>query len=299
MKLIIAGASGYIGRRLVRQAAAEGHGILSLVRKPDEALKPYGTQANYLDALPDSHLGADALISVAGLAHAHAGDSEFDSANRRLPLEVARHVADGNIGRLVHVSTLGVYGSWSASPVSEGSRLAPETPYARSKLEGDRALASFLAASPESLTIVRPPMVYGPRCPGNFSRLRRLVARGWPLPFGSARAKRSFIYVDNLVDFLLRCTPSASPSGLYVIGDGSDYSVGELVSAMAFADGVRFCNLPVPCALLRAVGRLAGRRRDMDSLTRPMVVDWTRAREALKWFPLVDADEAMSRALAV
>mgnify|MGYP001161681402 CR=1 FL=1 len=297
MKLVVAGGTGYVGHQLVTRAAEEGYDILMLVRKPAEALRRFATQVDY-SALANRRIEADALINLAGLAHVRGADLEFDAANRGLPLELAGHAIDGGVRRFVHVSTLGVYGNWSLEPISEEGRPKPETSYARSKLDGDRALVYRFRARPDALTIVRPPMVYGPRCPGNFSRLQRLVMRGWPLPFGAARALRSFMFVDNLVDFLLRCAASDNAGDLYVIGDGSDYSVAELVAAMAAAGGVRLTNLPIPPALLRAFARLAGFRRDMDSLTRPMLVDWTRARESLKWSPPVDADEAMSRALA-
>lgn len=298
MKLVIAGGSGYIGSALVKRAAEEGHHVLVLVRRRDDALSRYAAQSCYEEALPTPYHAADALINLAGRAHVRDGSADFDSANRLLPLEMARRVLNGDVGRFVHVSSLGVYGTWCSDPVSEGTLPVPETPYARSKLDGDRNLEASFQARPEALTIIRPPMVYGPACPGNFARLRRIIIRGIPLPFGAAHVRRSFIFVENLADFLIRCSIADKPGGLYVIGDGSDYSIAELVAAIAAGVGVRFLNFPFPLDVLRAMARIAGMRRDMDSLTRPMLVDWSRARELMQWHPPVPREDAMTRSLS-
>lgn len=300
MRLVIAGGTGYIGRALVRRAAAAGHNLQLIVRRRDDALSRYASQLNFDEAMASAQACAnsDALINLAGCAHIRSGDTEFDYANRELPLNLARKVADGCIGRLIHVSSIGVYGNWRLEAISEGSSLAPDTPYGRSKLAGDLALEARFAARPDALTIVRPPMVYGPACPGNFARLHRLVMRGLPLPFGAARARRSFIFVENLADFLLECAVARNPAPLYVIGDGSNYSVSELIAEMASVRGGRSFNFAFPLAALRAFGGLAGMRRPMDSLTRPLLVDWTFAQESMHWSPPVSCVEAMNRSLS-
>ena len=297
MKMVIAGASGYMGHALVTRAVTEGHDVLILVRQWDDALARYVAQSSYEGPLPAAYVNADALINLAGRAHVRNASADFDSANRRLPLTLAQHVMGGDIGRLVHVSSLGVYGNWSSSPVSERTRPTPETPYARSKLDGDQALEVFFKPRPSALTIVRPPMVFGPACPGNFARLSRFILKGMPLPFGATHAKRSFIFVENLVDFLIQCSDISKPAGLYVIGDGSDYSVSELVGAIARVSGVQPVNFPFPPAIIRTIARVVGMRRDGDSLTRPMVVDWDRARASMQWHPPVPPEVAMRRSL--
>lgn len=299
MKLIIAGGSGYIGHALVKRAAAEGHDVLVLTRRRDDELARYAAQSGYDGPLPATHVNADALINLAGRAHVHgrSSDSDFDAANCQLPLMLASHVIENGIGRLVHVSSIGVYGNWSDEPITEHSLPSPDTAYTKSKLAGDQALEERFKPRPDALTIVRPPMVYGPACPGNFARLRRLVTRGFPLPFGAAHAKRSFIFVENLADFLLKCSILRNPASLYVIGDGSDYSVSELLDEIASGSGVSLRNLPFPPSILRALARLTGLRREMDSLTRPLFVDWKRAKLSIDWIPPVDPKDGIERSL--
>lgn len=298
MKLIIAGASGYIGRSLVHLAVEHGHQVLMLLRRRSEALAPYGEQASIDEAKDLIGSSADALINAAGTAHVRGTIADFDIANRRLPLELAACVLDGRVGRMIHLSSLGVYGNWSAQPITEMSKPSPMTPYAESKLRADHELVARFRSDKDRLTVVRPPMVYGAGCPGNFARLYRLVTSGIPLPFGAAHARRSFIFVNNLVDFLLQCSEMNRPSGLFVLGDGSDYSTSELIREISLILGNRAINIAVPVPWLHVLEKAPGVRRAMDSLTRPMLVDWTSARNLIGWTPPVRPADAMTMAIS-
>jgi len=300
VKLIMTGASGYIGRALLQRAREQGHAVAVYARQPGNA--PAGVvELPYGAPVPDDFRQADALLNLAGRAHTtDTGDGHdaFDEANHQLPLRLAEQARQAGVRRFVHVSSIGVHGNYAAGAVTEASPLAPDTPYTRSKVRGEQALQALYAATPQALAIVRPPMVYGPACPGNFTRLRKLLQTGVPLPFGAARACRSFVYVDNLADFLLGCAAHPAGHGVYVAADGSDYAVPQLLRAMGRELGRPARLFPVPPAWLRGAARLAGLRREMDSLTRPLLVDWARARAMLGWTPPVPPDEALRRSLA-
>lgn len=302
MKIAVTGATGYIGRQLVRAAAERGHAVLALVRRPDDELARFASQHVMDGELPRHLEGVDAIAHLAGLAHVRrTGRSDgaaFEDANRQFALTVADAAQHAGVARLAYVSSIGVHGNRSDAPIVESSPFAPDTPYAVSKLMGEQALTRFHAQTPSRLVIVRPPMVYGPGCPGNLPRLARLVARGLPLPFATVTARRSLVYVGNLVDFLLRAIQPDVAGECFVVGDGSDFSLAELVTLMAGAAGVRSRMFPVPPALLRAGARALCLRREMDSLTRPMLVDWSHARTALGWSPPFEPDEAMATTLA-
>ncbi|WP_151208999.1 NAD-dependent epimerase/dehydratase family protein [Bordetella petrii] len=299
MRLIMTGASGYIGQALLRQACERGHQVAVYTRRPTEsggiATLPFGAP------IPDDFRQADALINLAGRAHTtDAGDGRdaFDEANHQLPVRLAEQARLAGVRRFVQVSSIGVHGNASALALTESSPLAPDTPYTRSKVRGEQALHALFAATPQALAIVRPPMVYGPGCPGNFARLRRLLQTGLPLPFGAADARRSFIFVDNLVDLLLHCAAHPNGHGVYVAGDGSDYAVPQLLRAMGRELGRPARLFPVPPACLRGAALLVGLRREMDSLTRSLLVDWTHARTTLAWTPPIDPETALRLALA-
>lgn len=300
MRFIITGATGYIGRHLLQQARERGHDLAVYTRQR-AGLPGDVTALSYDAPLPAAFHGADALINLAGRAHTTdtgAGHDAFDEANHQLPRRLADQARQAGVRRFVHVSSIGVYGNTRDEPLNEAAPLAPDTPYARSKARGDEALQQQYEDAPTQLAIVRPPMVYGPACPGNFARLRKLLQAGAPLPFGALDAPRSFIYVANLADLLLHVAAHPAGHGLFLAGDGSDYTVPQLLRAMAQESGRPARLFPLPAAWLRAAARLAGLRREMDSLTRPLLVDWSHAHAALDWTPPVDPETALRASLA-
>jgi len=300
MKLIITGATGYIGTALLRTAAKHGHQIAAIVRQPNSDTLRYAACVTTQPTIPPGYHYAEALINLAGRAHTHdagpQGDA-FDTANRIFALTLADQAHISNIGRFVQVSTLGVHGNWSAIPITEQSPVAPDSPYGRTKLAAETGLRQRYNEQPGGLVIVRPPMVYGPACPGNFTRLVRLVAQNWPLPFGSINARRSFIYVENLIDFLLHASQAPNVHGTYVLGDGSDYTLAELISVMSSSLNRTAANFRCPPMLLRLAASAIGRGREMTSLTRPMEINWRRARQDACWTPPIPAPIALASTL--
>lgn len=288
MKLAVTGATGYIGRRLVRTAAERGHHVVALVRTPCADIEPYSVQLPIDDSVKALER-ADAVIHLAGLAHVHRDErgirSAFEEVNCHLPLRIAETARRAGVPRFVHVSSIGVHGGWSERPIDESSPFAARTPYAISKLEAELSLDAYFESQQAELVIVRPPMVYGPGCPGNFRRLVDLVRHGLPLPFGAVTVRRSFVYVSNLVDFLLHCATRPALRGTYVVGDGSDFNVTELLKGIAAGADMKVLLFPFPPRLLRAAARLIGLGQEMESLTRPMLVNWSRARESASWTP--------------
>lgn len=287
--IVITGATGYIGRKTVERAAAAGLTVGGLVRGGQQM--PAGVRAvQFGEALPlDVFQGANAVIHLAGqtpkASISRTNRSVFDVANRQFALACAERAKAAGVGRFVLVSTTGIYGNQSVEPVSEDSPRRADTDYAKSKLQAEEDVAELLAGSATALVIVRPPMVYGLGAPGNFARLVRLVQQNVPLPLLSVTGARSFIHVDNLADFLLHTARSEGAAGDFVIGDGSDFTTVQLIDGIAKGLNVpvRLVSFPVP--VLRAVGRMVGKRREIDSLTCPMRIDWSKAARVLNWRP--------------
>lgn len=302
MRIAVTGASGYIGLALLRLLAGRGHDVLAFGRR-----EPAGGEARVswrvkADGQPDTAdlRGCDAVVHLAGRAHTRIavqdGVDFFDQANRQLACATAEAAKAAMVRRFVQVSTLGVHGNWSTAPISETSALTGDTPYARSKIAAERELTELLAQGHTSLAIVRPPMVYGAGCPGNFPRLIKLVKSGIPLPFGSVRGIRSFIHVDNLASLLEYCAATPAAQGVFVAGDGSDFELPDLIRAIAASLGTSARLLPFPPALLRLAASAIGRQREIDSLTRPMQVDWSKARSA-GWIPPIEPARALADTL--
>ena len=197
-RIVVTGASGFIGRALVAHLQQQGADVVPISRSARGS-----AVGDYADFAPALLEGADAVVHLAARAHVGGSEADFDS-NVGGAKGVARACLQAGVSRLVYLSSIGVHGNRTASrPFTEEDAPAPAEPYARSKLRAEQVVRETLIGSGCAWTMVRPPLVYGPDAPGNFARLVQAVARGWPLPFASVRNHRSLVGVVNLCDMIL------------------------------------------------------------------------------------------------
>jgi len=144
------------------------------------------------------------------------------------------------------------------------------------------------------VVIIRPPLVYGPGVKANFLSLMKLSKSGLPLPFGAIHNQRSFVAIDNLVDFIVTCIahPKAA-NEVFLISDGHDVSTTELLRKMANAFGKKILLLPVPTAWMSWVLKLLGKENIAERLFGSLRVDSSKARKLLGWKPIVTMDEQL------
>ena len=147
------------------------------------------------------------------------------------------------------------------------------------------------------LVIIRPPLVYAGHAPGNFSRLLKLVASGVPLPFGLVRNQRSMMALENLADFIVLCTDHpAAANELFLVSDGVDFSISEIVKYLAEGMSKKVRLLTVPVSLMRLSAGVVGRQHVVEQLCGSLVVDSSKARNLLCWQPPLMADDALRKA---
>jgi nucleoside-diphosphate-sugar epimerase len=309
-RILVTGATGFVGRALVRRLLADGRAVRAAVRPASEAL-PAGAETVTVDDIgPDTDwrtalAGVDAVVHLAARAHvlrdssadAHA---RYRAVNTLGALRLAEAAAAAGIRRFVFLSSARVHGDHTTgSPFNESSPLLAEDPYGRSKADAERGLAALGTTGRLEPVILRPPLVYGPGARGNFARLVALVARGVPLPLGTVRNRRSLIFVGNLVDAIVRSLDHPSAAGeTFMVSDREDLSTPDLVRRIARALGKPARLVPVPAALLRLGGALAGRSDDVARLLDDLVVDSSKIRAFLGWSPVLTLDEGLAQTAA-
>lgn len=203
MKVVVTGGGGFIGRKLMRYLKSKGHDPVALSREGLE--KPH-----------DVMHGAGAVIHLAGIAHTGGGtEQDYMRVNCDLAVDLATAARECGVERFVFVS-------------SSHAQSHPETPYGRSKAEAERRLLSSFS---QNVVIVRPTLVYGAGAKGNFAALLRLAALPVPLPFKGATAKRSMVYIENLLDALVFVMDRPNVSGrVFTVTDpGSGVSLAQII----------------------------------------------------------------------
>jgi nucleoside-diphosphate-sugar epimerase len=192
----------------------------------------------------------------------------------------------------VYLSSIKVFGDHDRHTAFSLQDLPlPTDVYGRSKLLGERLLEE--AAGPMRVSIVRPPLVYGPEVRANFLRLMQWVDRELPLPLGSVRNCRSLVALDNLCDFLVR-TAEHPRTGTWLVTDGEDVSTPDLIRDIARAMEKRVRLLPVPPSLLRLAGGLVGRRADVLRLCGSLTLDSRTSCAALEWKPPLAREQGIA-----
>jgi len=227
-----------VGTHLVSTLAARGVSVLAISRNQLKIqtvktliVNDYAEVAEQSEALR----GIDVLIHLAGLAHQpDAQDSAYWSANVGAAIGVARACEIAGVKRFVYVSSVAVYGPPLGRAFTEQDDPKPRGAYGESKLAAERALGNSLANTATDLVIVRPPMVWGPNCLGNYARLREFVSRSRCLPFGAFDEPRSSIHIDRLVDCLiaLGCVPNVQ-GRIINVSDEIDRSLADMVRMLA------------------------------------------------------------------
>lgn len=311
MRILVTGATGFVGRHLCRMLIDAGHDVTAAVRK-----EPYppldGVTVIDVGELSAGTLwrgalaGQDAVVHLAARTHVmHETESNPEMAYRRMNVEVTRRLATEcallGIKRIVFMSSIKVNGEATPNdrPYAAADTPAPEDAYGRTKLSAEKELAIATEGTSTEFVILRPPLVYGPGVKGNFGKLMHAVAAGTWLPLGMIDNRRSLVYVENLCSALIHCLESGKAAGhTYLVSDGEDLSTTSLVRRMAAALGVKARLLPVPTALLKLAGRLTGKGAAIARLTGSLRVDGSALGSELGWQPPYSVDQGLERTAA-
>jgi nucleoside-diphosphate-sugar epimerase len=214
--------------------------------------------------------GADAVVHLANIAHARASEAELQRVNVEGTLARAREAAAAGAHRFLYLS--------SSLAVDATDR------YGRSKLAAEQGLKGVRGIE---VVVLRPPLVYGPGVKANFLALMSAVARGVPLPLASIDNRRSLLYVDNLVDAMLRCLELPQAAGMTLgVTDGAPVSIPQLCRELGVALGRPARLFPFPPALLELAPALR-------KLTRSLAVDDSALRGGLGWHPPFTREEGL------
>lgn len=309
-KVLVTGATGFVGRHLCALLTRRGYEVVGAARSlPTEAEYPgcdirqigdIGFDTDWEPVLD----GADFVVHLAARVHV-MNEQETDAlaAFRRVNVEGTERLLRSNsmrtVKRFIYLSSVKVHGEATpGSPFSVDDIPAPSDPYARSKLEAEQSLEAIGARTGLDTVIIRPPLVYGPGVGGNFYRLMKMVSKGIPLPFARIDNRRSLVGIANLCELILECLSNPSASGQrFLVSDNADVSSPDLVRHIAAAMGRPARLLPVPLSALRFAAKLLGRSSEAKRLTESLQVDIRDTMRTLNWQPAFSVADGIQSAV--
>lgn len=307
MKVLVTGANGFVGSAFLARTAGNGHFSLRAAVRTEVQYASSNIECvivEGLSATADWHeavKGCDAVVHAAARTHIMQDTAAdplraFRLVNVQGTLNLARQAAEAGVQRFVYLSSVKVNGESTqmGHPFRENDTPAPQDPYALSKHEAEEGLHRLAEETGLEVVIIRPPLVYGPGVKANFESMIRWVHRGIPLPFAAVSNKRSFVALDNLVDFIATCIdhPKAA-NQTFLVSDGEDLSTAELLQRVGLALGKPMRLFPVPANMLLTAAGLIGKKAMAQRLCGSLQVDISKAQEFLDWTPLLSVDEGL------
>lgn len=308
MKVLLTGATGFVGRALVSRLAVRPDVDLSVaVRSLSVDLLGLGVLQHVaiLDGSSDWGAivsGADVVIHAAARVHVMKDQSEhplfeFRRVNVEGTLNLARQAAAAGVRRFIFLSSIKVNGEGTelGCPFTAEDVPVPRDSYGVSKMEAEEGLRELSAQTAMEVVIIRPPLVYGYGVKANFASMMRWLKRGIPLPFGAITTnRRSLVYVENLVELISVCIdhPNAA-NQTFLVSDDEDVSTTMLLQRMAKALGcpARLVNLSP--TLIKLAAKLVGKPRIADRLCGSLQLDITKTKELLGWKPKFSFDDGL------
>jgi nucleoside-diphosphate-sugar epimerase len=276
-RVLVTGASGFVGRAVVPSLAAAGCEVRAASRhRPDFAAPVeaavHGALGPDVDWQP-LLAGVDFVVHLAGIAHTGPGvpADDYDRINHQATASLAQAARIAGVKRFVFVSTIRAQTGPQADLVlTEADAPQPTDPYGRSKLAAETALAQ----SGVDFTVLRPVLVYGPGIKGNLRMLARLAALPVPLPFGAFTNRRSLLSIGNLAAAITHVLQHPESGGeTYVVADLQPVSPAQIVKALRAGLGRPPGLVNAPPGLIRLGLTMLGRGRQWDQLGGQLVVN--------------------------
>lgn len=306
MKIMLSGANGFIGRTLVPYLVEKGVD-LTLLCRVGSAQMYSNVEVVYVDSFNSEDLYSvdmsciDVFIHLAAIAHVSGVNSvdRLDALrciNTDSTIALANIAAVSRVKRFIFLSTVGVYGSETSSPVKATDPVNPVDDYSKSKLEAEIGIKHISEEKGLDVVIIRPPLVYGSNAPGKFGSLVNLVLKKFPLPFGAIHNKRSLVSVHNLVDFISLCIEhEGATNQTFLVSDDRDISTTELIRYLRQSAFMQPLLVPVPLMFLYLVTKFFGQEQMVRRMCSNFQVDIKHTKEVLGWKPPLSIEEGIKR----
>lgn len=306
MNILITGHTGFVGGHLTPALIAKNHAVTGISRHIDLALASpqlQQIQISSLEQYTDWHqalIGIDTVIHLAARAHILADSvadpaAEFFRVNTQGTIDLVKASIQAEVKHFIFISSIGAITTRSQDILTETTLCQPDTAYGTSKLAAETALIELCQNTPMSWTILRPTLVYGPGNPGNMQRLLKLVNSHLPLPLGSIRNQRSFLYISNLIDAIITCLqhPNAK-NQIFLLSDGQNVSTPTLIRQLAHFLNTRSILLPLPVSILRLLGKITGKSSELNRLLESLVVSNEKIVTTLNWQPPYSIEQGLA-----
>jgi nucleoside-diphosphate-sugar epimerase len=287
VRILVTGATGFVGRAVAKDLAARGHELRALARNAVATL-PCDMSVVRGDLLDGDSLsaavrGVEIVVHLAAVVDPRLQNDAalVDRVNRAAAVDLAHRARSAGVSRFVFMSSIAAMG-FASGLATAASACAPDTPYGAAKLAAERAIRA-LDSEAFRVIVLRPPTVYGPGERANFLSLTRAVHGGFFRPIGSGHNVLPLATTDNVARAVAGAAAGSVPAGIHLVADADRYTMKRVYAALATALGRRpsRVTIPVPVALLAGRINVA-----LGHLGAPVVLSPARVRTLTADIPM-------------
>jgi UDP-glucose 4-epimerase len=310
MKILVTGATGFIGSALIKYLTnTQDFSVVGLVRSKKD-ITSYNACEFRLGELGSSNIrninlsDVDLIIHTAGRAHLMNDTStdpieEFRRVNTYGTLDLAKLAVEAGVKRFIFLSSIKVNGESTELeiPFSINSIEAPCDDYGLSKYEAEIGLRKISCKTGLEVTIIRPPLVYGPGAKGNFGALIKILSAHVPLPLALVKNnRRSMVGLDNLLDMINVCVrhPKAA-NQTFLISDKNDLSTYSLLKLLGASIGKHAILFRFPVSILKLIAKLLCMEAKVQRITGTLQVDISHTCAELNWEPPFTIEQGLEK----
>lgn len=301
--ILVTGATGFVGNAVVACLQEHDYAVGTLGRRAVHAAPFIKLDVEDFDDVGEQLRGVETIIHCAGRAHIMNDTSKdplqaFRAVNTYGTLKLAEQAAQAGVKHFIFISSIKVNGESTddATKFTAHDRPAPMDAYGVSKWEAEQGLKALTARSNIKVTIIRPPLVYGPGVGANFEKLYTLATSRMPIPLGGICNQRSMVALDNLCDLIKTCVNNPKAYGqCFLVSDDKDVSTTELIREIQRVKGSKSKLVSIPPTFLKVLGILSGKQNQVDRLCGSLQVDITATKRQLNWVPPVSMYEQLQK----
>lgn len=292
----ITGANGFVGRVLCTELSKDGWTVRGIVRTAEAAaslpdsVEPYVLpDMDSIDNLSIALTDCSYVVHLAAKVHdMYSNDlSEYRRVNTLGTHNLAKAAIMAGVKKFIYISTIKVNGERTPNtPFTNVDKVFPQDSYAISKYEAECALREIESESNLEVTIIRPPLVYGPLVKGNLSVLIKWIDKGVILPLAKIKNSRSLLNIYNFTDFIQCCLLNPKAAGeTFLLSDDHDVSTSELISDIAHSMNRPARLFFLPRFMVLVLFLIIGKRNAFDRLFDSLSVDISYTKKVMNWEP--------------
>ena len=325
MKILVTGASGFIGSHLAERLVKEGHDVRVLVRGENPNKLPKNrrdsldllnkldlkiVKGDFLDkeSLVNALKGVEVVFHLGAIARPMAIPKKlYFDVNEKGTRNLFEAINEKKIKKIVMMSSVSAVGTARKGvPLNEESERLPVDVYGESKLAQEKVAEEFIKEKSLPIVMLRPPMVFGPRDVEMLRLFKAVDKRFFPL--SSENKCLEFLYVENLVEACFLAWKKGKTGEKYHITNGEHYSINQVINSISRAENKSLLPLKFPRFFFVAIGHIVETISKIINIHPPFqhnTIDWmtgklwygdpSKAMKELGYKPIVSLDEGTKR----